>query len=275
MTFCPRRIVCTIGSVNSGFCSRLVLSTLESGQQGVCWLGIYQIGSLVTSISSHIGFRPIRVLSTLDSALVCFFLLGCPSTRDIIYFDTVHSEVCPHDELLTKDCVHHWFCQFWILLTWGSVFLGVFPTRCLSTWILSTWKPVHMIFRQLRIVSTIGCVHSGFCSLSWFYLIGNMPIQDFSNWDPVHFALCSVGSLSTSTRSILESGYMKFCPCRIVPTIDFVNSGFCSRFVLSTWESVHLGIYLPGFSPLGSLATWHVAHVGLCPLLVRSTLDSA
>ena len=100
-------------------------------------------------------------------------------------------------------------------------------------------------------------------------------MQDTSNWDLVHFALCPVGSLSTLTRSILESGYMKFCPCRIVPTIDFVNSGFCSRFVLSTWESVDLGIYLPGFSPLGSQATWHVAHVGLFPLLLLSTPDSA
>ena len=174
MTFCPRRIVSTIGSVNSGFCSCLVLSTLESGHQVVCLLGIYPIGSLVTSNSSYIGVPPLRGLSTLDSALVCFCLLGGPSTRDIIYFDSDHSEVSPHDEILTKDCVHHCFCQFWILLMLGSVFLGVFPTRCLSTWILSPWKPVHMIVRQLRIVSTIGCVHSGYCSLlvlsTWEYV---------------------------------------------------------------------------------------------------------
>ena len=80
-------------------------------------------------------------------------------------------------------------------------------------------------------------------------------MQDSSNWDLVHFALRPVGSLSTLTLSILESGYMRFCPCRIVPTIDFVNSGFFSHMVLSTWKSVHLGIYLLGFSPLGSLAT--------------------
>ena len=102
-----------------------------------------------------------------------------------------------------------------------------------------------------------------------------MSIQDFSNWDPVNFALCPVGSLSTLTLSILESGYMRICSCRIVPTIYSVNSGFCSRMVLSTWESVHLGIYLLGFSPRGSLATWDVAHVELCPLLLLSTLDSA
>ena len=112
-------------------------------------------------------------------------------------------------------------------------------------------------------------------ALSWFYLLGNMSIQDSSNWDPVYFPLCPVGSLSTLTLSILESGYMRFCPCRSVPTIDSVNSGFCSRLVLSTWESVHLGIYLLRFSPLGNLATWHVAHVGLCPLLLLSPLDSA
>ena len=101
MTFSPRRIVSTIGSVNSRFCSRLVLSTFESGHQGVCALRIYPIGSLVTSNSSHIGFRPLRVLSTLDSALVCFCLLGSLSTWVLIYFDSVHLGVWLHDNVPT------------------------------------------------------------------------------------------------------------------------------------------------------------------------------
>ena len=48
---------------------------------------------------------------------------------------------------------------------------------------------------------------------------------------------------------------MTFCPCKVVSTIGSVISGFCSRLVLSTEESVNLGIYLLGFCSLGSLAT--------------------
>ena len=68
---------------------------------------------------------------------------------------------------------------------------------------------------------------------------------------------------------------MKFCPSGIVSIICSVNSAFCSRLALSTWDSVQLGVCLLGFSPLASLATWHSAHVGLLPLLVLSTLLSA
>ena len=48
---------------------------------------------------------------------------------------------------------------------------------------------------------------------------------------------------------------MTFSSRRIVSTIGFVNSGFYSSLVLSTWYSVHLDVCLLGFCPLGSLAT--------------------
>ena len=84
---------------------------------------------------------------------------------------------------------------------------------------------------------------------------------------------------------------MTFCPYRIVSTAGSINFGFCSRFVLSTWEyfhkglflfeimsiwhSVPLGVCLLSSCPLGSLATRHSAHVGLSLLMVLSTLDCA
>ena len=44
---------------------------------------------------------------------------------------------------------------------------------------------------------------------------------------------------------------------------------------MSTLESVYIGGFLLWICQLGSLATWHSAHVGLCPLLVLSTVGSA
>ena len=68
---------------------------------------------------------------------------------------------------------------------------------------------------------------------------------------------------------------MPFCPRKNVSTIGSVNSGFCLRVVLCSWESVHLGACLLGIGPLGILATRNFFHVGLCPILVLSTLDFA
>ena len=48
---------------------------------------------------------------------------------------------------------------------------------------------------------------------------------------------------------------MIFFQNRIVSTVGFVNSGFCSCLVLSTWESVQLDMSLLGFCPIGSQAT--------------------
>ena len=185
------------------------------------------------------------------------------------YFDIIYLGVLPHDGILLKDCIHSWFCSIWILLIFGSVFLGVLPTNCLSTWIRSIWKHVHMIFCQLRIVSTIFCVHS------------ESSLLVLSTWDYFHTGLFLVGILSTlhSVHLVLNRFWNcllgSLATCRIVSTIGSVNSGFCSLLVLSTWKFVYLGVSLLEIRPLGSLATWHSAHVGFCPLLVLATLDSA
>ena len=180
MTFCPRRIVSTIGSVNNGFCPRVVL------------------------------------------------FIGMLSTWVFVYFDSDHSEVGPHDNRLTKDGVHSWFCQIWILLNFGSVYFGVCPPGCFSTLILRTCVSGHMTFCPRRIVQY------------WFCLRVVL-----STWETVHLVVGLLG----------YSGYMTFCPFRIVSSIGSVNSGFCSRLLLSIWKSVYLGVCLLGFCPLGNLGT--------------------
>ena len=50
---------------------------------------------------------------------------------------------------------------------------------------------------------------------------------------------------------------------------------FGSPVITSICESVRLGVCLLAFCLLWILATWLSLHVGLCPLLVLSTLDSA
>ena len=101
---------------------------------------------------------------------------------------------------------------------------------------------------------------------SWFCLLVIMSKQDFFNWDPVHFALCPLGSLSTWTLSSSESGHMTLSPPRVVSTIGSVNSGICSRLVLSTWDS----------GPNGCLSTLILTtpesgYMTFCPRRIVST----
>ena len=163
-----------------------------------------------------------------------------------------------------------------------------------------------MLFCQLRIVSRIGCIHS-ISAPFWFCLLVIMSKQDFFNWDPVYFALCPLGSLSTWTLSTSESGHMTFSPPRVVSTIGSVISGFCSRLVLSTWDSGPTGclttlilttpesgymtfcprriVSTKGFVNSGFclgllLSTWASVHLGVyllgfCPLEGLSTWHSA
>ena len=142
---------------------------------------------------------------------------------------------------------------------WDPVHFALCPLGSLSTWTLSSSESGHMTLSPPRVVSTIGSVNSGICSR----LV-------LSTWDSG-----PNGCLSTLILTTPESGYMTFCPRRIVSTKGFVNSGFCLGLLLSTWASVYLGVYLLRFCPLADLSTWHSAAVGLCPLLVLSTLDFA
>ena len=82
MTFCPCRIVSTIGSVNSGFCSLLVLSTFGSGHLGVCLLGFCTLGNLCTCYFVNWGLCQELVVFTLDSAPSWFCLLVTLSIQD-------------------------------------------------------------------------------------------------------------------------------------------------------------------------------------------------
>ena len=61
----------------------------------------------------------------------------------------------------------------------------------------------------------------------------------------------------------------------VLSTLDYVHKGLFLFEIMSTWHSVHLGVWLLGFCLFGSLATRHSAHVGLCILLILSTLGSA
>ena len=62
MTFCPCRIVSTIGSVNSAFRSCLVLTSLESVQLEGCLLEFCLLWE-----SGHMTFSPNRIVSTIGS----------------------------------------------------------------------------------------------------------------------------------------------------------------------------------------------------------------
>ena len=48
---------------------------------------------------------------------------------------------------------------------------------------------------------------------------------------------------------------MALYKCKILSTMDSVNSGFCSRVVLSNWDYFHLGVCLLASFVLASLAT--------------------
>ena len=274
MTISPSRIVSTIGSVNSGWCALFVLSTWESVHLGGCLLGISSLGSLATWQSARVG------------------------------------------------CVHYWFGQLCFLLTFGSVFLEVCPTGCLSTWILSilgVWP--HDILPS-RVVSIISSLNSRFCSRlaysTWdsiylgVCLLGVCPLESLATWHSAHVGVCPLMVLPTLDSAQIwfcllgimfmkEYFYLRSCTLGILFTcvfdyLDSVHLGVCphdsqstklsawdtvfqissgSPLVLSLFESVQLGVYRPGFCTLWSLATWHSFQVGLCPLLVLSTLDCA
>ena len=82
VTFCPRRIVFTIGSVNSGFYSIFVPSSWEYFQLDVCLLQYCPLGNMCTCYSVNWGLFQGLVVFTLDSAPSWFCLLGIMSIQD-------------------------------------------------------------------------------------------------------------------------------------------------------------------------------------------------
>ena len=124
--------------------------------------------------------------------------------------------------------------------------------------ILSIQDCVNDWLYPLLILHPLGSVYLGLC-----------PYRTFPNWDPVHFALGPLGSLSTWHLSIWGSGHMTICPSRIVSTIGSVNSSFCSRLVLFSWKSVQLGVCLFQFCPSSGSG-----YMTFCTSRIVSTIDS-
>ena len=209
----------------------------------------------------HLGLCQLFVLSTLDSAHFWFCLLGSLSTWVFFYLESVHLGVWPHDILPQRivsiiRSLNSEFCSLLVLSTFGAGHLGVCLLGFCTLGNLCTCYSVNWGLCQELVVFTLDSAPS------WFCLLLIMSIQDFFNLNHVYLALCPLGSLSTWTLSTSQSGHMTFCPCRIVSTIGSVNSCLCSLLDPSTWESLHLGLYLLWFCSLGSRSTWHSAHVG-------------
>ena len=139
MTFCPCRIVSTIGSVNSGLCSRLVLSSSKSVQLGVCLLEFY-----LTWESGYMTFCPRRIVSTISSMNSGFYLRLVLSTLDY---------------------VHKGLFLFEIMSTWHSVHLGVWLRWFCLLASLATRHSAHVGLCLLLILSTMGSAHVWLCLL--------------------------------------------------------------------------------------------------------------
>ena len=227
MTLCPRRIVSTIGSVNSAFRSCLVLSSWKFVQ-----LGVFLLEFCLSWESGHMTFCPSRIVSTIGSLNSRFCSRLAYSTWDSIYLGGCLLEVCPLESLAT----------------WRSAQVGVCPLMVLPT----------LDSAQI-----------------WFCLLGIMFMKKY-----FYLRSCTLGILFTWVFDYLDSVHLGVCPHDSQSTkfsacdkVFQISSG--SPLVLSLFESVQLGVYLPGFCTLWSLATWQSFQVGLCPLLVPSTLDGA
>ena len=144
-TFFPRRIVSSIGSVNSGMFSLLVLSTWESVHLSVCLLSICTLGSMAAWHSAHVGLCLLLVLTILDSYHIRSVFLGvCPtrflSTWILSTWKPVHIIFCHLRIVSTIGCVHSTFCSLLVLSTWHYVYTGLFLIG-----ILSTLLSVHLV----------------------------------------------------------------------------------------------------------------------------------
>ena len=190
------------------------------------------------TVSPH---RSAPAIRSLQSGLVhlLFYLFVRRSNWVFVYLDFFYFGVWPDDILPTQNCVHYWFRQLWILLTFGSVYLGFYPTWCLSTWILSTWESCHMTFYPGRIVSTIGSVNSRFC---------------------LHVVLSTLESVH------LRVWLLGICPLWSLASWHSANVGFCSLLVLSTLDSAHIW-----FGLLGIMFIKDFFYLRLCPLSILFT----
>ena len=227
---------------------------------GVPHLGFYllwfcPLGRLSAWHSAHVILCPLLVLSTLFSTHLWFYLLGIMFIKDLFYlrscplgilFSWVLSSwilstkepgcmtFCPRRLVSTNDSVNSGFCSRFVLSSSNYVHLGGCLVGIYPLGSLATWHFPHVGWFPLFVLSTLDC------ALYWFGLLGSPP----------------PGILSTLIPSTRTSVRMTFCPRNIVSSIGSINSVFYSRYVLSTWGFVHLGLYLLWFCPLESLSTW-------------------
>ena len=171
MTLFPRWCVFTHGSVNSGFCSRLLRSFWESVQLGGCPLEF-----CLSLESGHMTFCPRRIVSTIDSFNYGFCPRVVLSTWKSVYLGGCLLEICllgslatwrsahvglfPLLVLWTLLSAHVWFCLLgrqtnWVAFYLNSIYLGS----------LATWHSAHVGLCQLLVRWTLDSTHV------WIYLL--------------------------------------------------------------------------------------------------------
>ena len=160
-------------------------------------------------------------------------------------------------------------CSCLAFSNWDSIYLGVCFFGVCPLESLATWHSDHVCVCPLMVLSTLDSAHIWFCPLGFMFM------KEF-----FYLRSCTLGILFTWVFDYLDSVHLGVCPHDSQSTkfsacdkVFQIASG--SPLVLSLFESVQLGVYLPWFCTLWSLATWHSFQVGLCPLLVLSTLDCA
>ena len=155
--------------------------------------------------------------------------------------------------------------------------------------IVSTFAAVNPGFCLRVVVSTLESVQLdvcllGFCPLGSLAIwhstnVGFCPLLVLSTLDSAHVLFCLIGIIFTLVIVYLAALCLQVWPHDILLRWVCVHCWFCQLWILLTCGSVYfkvnLGVRLLEISQLGSLSTRHSAHVGLCPLLVLSTLDCA
>ena len=147
-----------------------------------------RIVSIIGSVNS--GFCSCLAYSTWDSIYMGVWLLGFCSLGSLPIWQSVHKVIFPRYGLSNL-----------VGLTFSSLPFWAFPTWCLSSWILSTLESGHMTVSPSRIVSTIGSVKSGLCSL----LV-------LSTWESVHLGGCLHGISSLGSLATWQSVHKVLCP---------------------------------------------------------------
>ena len=225
-------------------------------------------------------FFPRRIVSTIDSVnsafrscLVLsswkFVQLGICLLEFCLFWESGHMTFCPCRVVSIISSLNSRFCSRLAYSTWDSIYLGVGLLGVCPLESLATWHSAHVGVCPLMVLSTLDSAHI------WFCLLGIMFMKEY-----FYLRSCTLGILFTWVFDYLDSVHLGVCPHDSRSTklsawdkVFQISSG--SPLVLSLFESVQLGVYLPGFCTLWSLATWHSFQVGLCPLLVLSTLDCA